>query len=166
VSYHFALAFGRLSGSLAKKEVCVVNEQSVDPQTLIGTPSTVNTRPATTPPTPIISYDLIKQALQEVLDSGSEASLTKKFSGGKVLIQPANKELQAKEIPIDEFFKKIIRVRDQLRVLEQKINNHGTLSESDKVSFQSYITRSYGALTSFNILFKDKDDQFRGQSGK
>lgn len=113
-----------------------------------------------------LSYGLIKQALQDVLDSGSEATLTKKFSGGKILIQPAKAELQAKEIPIDEFFKKVIRVRDQLRVLEQKINNHDNLTTADKASFQSYITRSYGALTSFNILFKDKDDHFKGQSSK
>jgi hypothetical protein len=115
---------------------------------------------------PLLSYDLIKQALREVLDSASEAPMTKKFSGGKLVIKPANKDLQAKEISLEEFFKKIIRVRDQLRVLEQKINNHDGLSENDKASFQSYITRSYGALTSFNILFKDKDDHFRGQSGK
>ncbi|MDF1665838.1 MAG: hypothetical protein P1V97_29045 [Planctomycetota bacterium] len=113
-----------------------------------------------------MSYGLIKQALQEVLDSGGEATLTKKFSGGKILIQPAKADLQAKEIPIDEFFKKVIRVRDQLRVLEQKINNHDSLTSADKATFQSYITRSYGALTSFNILFKDKDDHFKGQSSK
>lgn len=113
-----------------------------------------------------MSYDLIKRALREVLEGGSDAILTKKFSGGKILIKPAKAELQAKEIPVDEFFKKVIRVRDQLRVLEQKINNHDSLSSADKASFQSYITRSYGALTSFNILFKDKEDHFKGQSSK
>lgn len=145
------------------EQTAVPAEQASEP------PAAVNA--TVEPATPIkdeasLSYELIKQALREVLDSGSEATLTKKFSGGKVLIQPAKAELQAKEIPIDEFFKKVIRVRDQLRVLEQKINNHDSLSSADKATFQSYITRSYGALTSFNILFKDKDDHFKGQSSK
>lgn len=57
-------------------------------------------------------------------------------------------------------------VRDRLRVMEQKINAHTVLSETDKVEPQQYITRCYGSFTSFNVLFDDKDDEFVGQKGR
>lgn len=72
----------------------------------------------------------------------------------------------AKEFPIETFFHKIVMVRDRLRVMEQKINSSKNLSDEEKVDLQQYITKIYGSLTSFNILFADKEDFFVGESAK
>ena len=89
-----------------------------------------------------------------------------KWHGGMMLLQPADKSLKPKEIPIADFFHKVVMLRDRLRVLEQNINSNKKLSDEDKVNLQQYITRIYGSLTTFNILFKNTDDQFKGESGK
>lgn len=94
-----------------------------------------------------------------------ETPIGKKWEGGTVIMKPADAALQAKEVPVETFFHKIVMVRDRLRVLEQKINGHAGLSDTDKVEMQQYVTRCYGSLTTFNVLFRDKDDQFEGSSG-
>jgi len=84
---------------------------------------------------------------------------------GMMLLQPADKSLKPKEIPIDDFFHKIVMLRDRLRVLEQNINSNKTLSDEEKVNIQQYITRCYGSLTTFNLLFKNKEQWFVGDKG-
>ena len=110
---------------------------------------------------------LINQTAQAVIDRlGLEKSdtfvslLGVRWLKGKMVLHPSDPTLQTKEVPLETFFHKIVMVRNNLRVLEQKINSHEQLSDGDKVEIQQYITRCYGSLTTFNLLFKEKEDQF------
>ncbi|MGE5522044.1 MAG: hypothetical protein ACM3VS_19125 [Candidatus Dadabacteria bacterium] len=82
---------------------------------------------------------------------------------GTMLLQPFDKSLKPKEVPIEDFFHKIVMLRDRLRVMEQQINAHKQLSDEDKVNLQQYITRIYGTLTTFNVLFRNKEQWFVGE---
>lgn len=86
-----------------------------------------------------------------------------KWKGGLMLLQPADKSLKPKEIPVEDFFHKVVMLRDRLRVLEQNINSSKNLSDEEKVNIQQYITRCYGTLTTFNVLFRDKEHWFVGE---
>ena len=97
--------------------------------------------------------------IQEIVPLGD------RWIGGTMLLQAADKALKPKEIPIDDFFHKIVMLRDRLRVLEQNINSNKNLSDEDKVNIQQYITRCYGSLTTFNVLFKNKEQWFIGEKG-
>ncbi|MGC4114696.1 MAG: hypothetical protein QM765_08820 [Myxococcales bacterium] len=108
----------------------------------------------------------LKAILREALEESSNVRLAPKWESGTILIKPASAELQPRELPIDSLFHKVVMVRDRLRVLEQKINGHTKLSDAEKVEFQQYITKCYGSLTTFNLLFADKDEGFIGEKGK
>jgi hypothetical protein len=86
-----------------------------------------------------------------------------RWTGGTMVLQPADKSLKPKEIPVEDFFHKIVMLRDRLRVLEQNINSSKNLSDEEKVNIQQYITRCYGSLTTFNVLFKNKEQWFVGE---
>jgi len=117
-----------------------------------------------------LSVSEFEEVLTYVLDKYNSLSeivpLGEKWSGGKMLIQPANPDLSAKEIPVEAFFHKIVMLRDRLRVLEQNINSHKVMTDEEKVNLQQYITRIYGSLTTFNVLFAEKDHYFKGVKSK
>lgn len=84
-----------------------------------------------------------------------------KWRGGHLVLRPGNPALQEKSGPIETFFNKIVMLRNRLRTLEQRVNA-SDLSDEAKIKLQGYITASYGSLTSFNVLFADDEDQFKG----
>ncbi len=113
-------------------------------------------------------YD-VENSLRSILKKWSDVSeivpIADKWKGGKMILDPGQAGLAAKEIPIDAFFYKIIMVRDRLRVMEQKINS-SSIEEIEKIELQQYITRIYGSLTTFNVLFKSTTDYFVGEKSK
>ena len=117
-----------------------------------------------------VSFYEIEKSLREILQKWSDVSdivpIGDKWKGGTMTLQPADPNLASKEIPVKTFFHKIVMLRDRLRVLEQKINSNKTLDETEKIDIQQYITRCYGSLTTFNVLFKNKSQQFVGESSK
>jgi hypothetical protein len=92
--------------------------------------------------------------------------LGEKWQKGMMFLQPFDKTQKPKEIPIEVFFHKIVMLRDRLRVMEQQINAHKLLNDEDKVNLQQYLTRIYGSLTTFNVLFRNKEHWFIGEKGK
>jgi len=112
-----------------------------------------------------MDQDTFRQVLREVLldELGiRDVEMGDRWNDGELVLVPGREGTQEKRIPLDVFFKKIVMVRDKLRVLEQKINANKGLSDEEKVQLQQYVTGCYGSLTSFNVLFKRKEDQFSG----
>ncbi|MBA2431560.1 MAG: hypothetical protein H0V56_05520 [Chthoniobacterales bacterium] len=112
--------------------------------------------------------NLIRDTAQAVVDAlGLEKDesivegLATRWQRGTLVLQSADTSLQPKEVPLETFFHKIVMIRNNLRVLEQKVNASEKLSDADKFDLQQYITRCYGSLTTFNVFFKNKEEQFR-----
>jgi len=113
-----------------------------------------------------ISFSEAEKSLIRILNTynglHNKVELGDRWAGGTLILKPEDDDLKEKEMPIETFFHKIVMVRDRIRVMEQRINS-SKLSDEEKVNLQQYITRIYGSLTSFNILFKYKDDHFKGE---
>ncbi len=117
-----------------------------------------------------VSFYEVEKSLREILKKWSDVSeivpIAEKYRGGTMILQPKDVNLSNKEIPINTFFHKIVMLRDRLRVMEQKINSSKSLDDQDKIDLQQYITRCYGSLTTFNVLFKNNSQHFKGDSSK
>lgn len=126
--------------------------------------------PAPAPPLPEELTDMTReefaQAIREALrEEAAEVRLANKWEGGTVVLRPGDPGTAPKELPLDALLHKVIMIRDRLRVLEAKINAHEKLTDAEKVDLQQYVTRCYGSLTTFNVLFKDEKDKFVGEKG-
>ena len=116
-----------------------------------------------------VTFTKAEKSLIRILKQWSDVSevidLGEKWQGGTMILRPGDDGLKDKEIPIETFFHKIVMVRDRIRVMEQRINSSKSLSDEEKVNLQQYLTRIYGSLTTFNVLFKYKEHHFRGEKG-
>ncbi len=116
-----------------------------------------------------VSLEDIKEQLRSIVEPLTAPTrhieIGERWKGGKIIIVPGRDGLQSKEIPINTFWHKVVMTRDRLRVMEQKINS-SNLVEADKIDLQQYLSRIYGTLTTFNVLFEEKEDQFKGTGAK
>jgi len=124
------------------------------------------------PPSPLpeeltdMTREEFAQAIREALrEEEADVRLAPKWEGGSIVLKPGDPGTQPKEIPLDALLHKVVMIRDRLRVLEQKINGHEKLTDAEKVDMQQYVTRCYGSLTTFNVLFRDEKDRFVGEKG-
>lgn len=117
-----------------------------------------------------VTFSEAEKSLIKILktysDFPEEVKLGDRWIKGNIILQLSDKDLKAKEITIESFFHKIVMVRDRLRVLEQRINSNPQLNDEEKVNLQQYITKIYGSLTTFNVLFKYKEDYFVGEKSE
>ncbi|MCB0569429.1 MAG: hypothetical protein KDC66_06695 [Phaeodactylibacter sp.] len=117
-----------------------------------------------------VSFTEAERSLIKILrafsDITEDVPLGQRWQGGLMILKPEDESLKPKEIPIEAFFHKIVMLRERLRVLEQRINNNDKLDDEEKINLQQYITRIYGSLTTFNMLFRDKSDYFIGEKSR
>lgn len=117
-----------------------------------------------------VSFNDMEKSLIKILRQyngfNEEVELGQKWEDGILILKSGKEDQKSKEMPIETFFHKIVMVRDRLRVIEQRINSSKSLSDEEKVNLQQYITRIYGSLTSFNVLFRYKEDHFVGEKSK
>lgn len=112
-------------------------------------------------------YELVHEAVTAAIEAqqgADDVAMSRRMVGGRVLFED-DEGRETKAIPVETLFKKVTSVREKLRVLEQKLNNHPVLDPADKADLQVYITRCYGSLTTFNFLFADERDKFQGSGG-
>jgi len=112
--------------------------------------------------------ETVRRTVEELGCENPDATvqgLGSRWNGGRLVLHPGDEKTQSKEVPLEIFFHKIVMMRNNLRCLEQKINGHPQLNDGDKVELQQYITRCYGSMTTFNVLFRRKEDQFIGSTG-
>ena len=114
----------------------------------------------------LVSFAKVEKVFRKLLASMTDMQeiipLGEKWRGGLLILKPGSDSLKPKEMPIETFFHKIVMLRDRVRVMEQKVNSSKGLNDEEKVAIQQYITRIYGSLTSFNVLFDFKEHQFKG----
>ncbi len=157
---HGEYGIGRVEA--VAKDGCEVYFPRMDRETHVGSDDLQALSEAET-----AAYELVRLAARELRESETPAvEMGSRWKGGEMVLKPSDASQAAKSVPIENFFHKIVMVRDRLRVMEQQINGHKTLTDAEKVELQQYITRIYGSLTTFNILFKDKKDHFVGQKGE
>lgn len=108
---------------------------------------------------------VLREVLRDELALG-DVPIAERFRGGEMVLKPGREGTAEKRVPLESFFHKIVMLRDKLRVLEQKVNANPKLSDDEKVSLQQYVSGCYGTLTTFNVLFRDDDDRFRGSGGE
>ncbi len=161
---HAALGLGRVeeTSGFGEGQTCKVRFVRSQKETFFGRGDLT---PLTGPE--VAAYELVKLAVRELREEELPAvELADRWEGGELLLNPADAALAPKAMPLEAFFHKIVMIRDRLRVLEQQINAHPNLTDQDRVGLQQYITRCYGSLTTFNVLFKRKEDHFVGQKGE
>ncbi len=111
-----------------------------------------------------VDFELLLRRIIREETGLTPAAPAEKWRGGHLVLRPGAPGVQEKSWPIETFFHKVVMVRNRLRTLEQQVNALD-IPEDAKVKLQGYITGCYGSLTSFNVLFADIDDQFRGSGG-
>jgi hypothetical protein len=135
-----------------------------------GAESIIERRTPLTLPEDLLDMDadefrrVLAEVIRDELGVG-DVELAGRWDGGEMILKPGKPGLQEKRVPLDALFHKVVMIRDKLRVLEQKINSHPKLAADEKLQLQQYVTGCYGSLTTFNVLFANREDQFVGQKG-
>ena len=112
-------------------------------------------------------FQLVHEATTQAIErnlGGPKLRLSRRMLNGRVLFED-DQGREVRAVPVEALFKKVTAVREKLRVLEQKLNNHDRLDGADKTELQDLITRCYGSLTTFNFLFEEEADRFKGTGG-
>ncbi len=160
---HERFGIGRVeeASGMGDDQQCIVHFPRTDKRTTVASEELFVLSDAE-----MAAYDMMKLAAFEVSrEELPRIELGARWKDGELVLKPGDPKLASKSVPIETFFHKIVMVRDRLRVMETQINGHKVLTDNEKVELQQYITRIYGSLTTFNILFQEKSDYFVGQKG-